>query len=212
MVVGGYDVSRHQPNSAYYKVPYNDVGDMYNVKINKIIFNGVYTILQGNEINFSNGVGIDSGSTLFHADYKIVNKLRQYFNMTNETKYLELNGLPCYQYDSSRYDFKTFASLFPEYYFEFDKFNFTWSPIDYLTKDFDENDYYCLPVASYSGRNSIILGQAWMRNWDIAFNKSDSTIRFVKNTCSDRKVHHDYTGEEIIKLEQGLNYTNKTRS
>ena len=49
---------------------------MYNVKINKIIFNGVYTILQGHEINFSNGVGIDSGSTLFYADYRIVNKFR----------------------------------------------------------------------------------------------------------------------------------------
>ena len=45
MVVGGYDLSRHQPNSVYYKSPYDDSGDMYNVKINKIIFNGVYTML-----------------------------------------------------------------------------------------------------------------------------------------------------------------------
>ena len=57
--------------------------------------------------------------------------------MTNESKYLELNDMPCYYYNSSLYDFKRFASLLPEYYFEFDRFNYTWSPVDYLTKDLD---------------------------------------------------------------------------
>ena len=35
---------------------------------------------------------------------------------------------------------------------------FDWTPKDYLTKDINVNDAYCLPVAEYNGNVKMILG------------------------------------------------------
>lgn len=49
--------------------------------------------------------------------------------------------------------------MFPTYTFKLDNnFNFEWKPIDYLTKDLDFHEAYCLPVAEYYGSSKLILG------------------------------------------------------
>mgnify|MGYP001808077309 CR=1 FL=1 len=75
-------------------------------------------------------------------------------------------------------------------------FIFDWTPRDYLTKDIFIHDAYCLPVAEYSGSTRMILGQVWMRNWDIGFNKEDNTLTFVKSNCSSDTLQHNFTSDD----------------
>lgn len=40
-----------------------------------------------------------------------------------------------------------------------------------------------------------------MRNWDIAFNKEKEELSFVRSNCSNNKISHNFTEEELTQLE-----------
>jgi hypothetical protein len=40
-----------------------------------------------------------------------------------------------------------------------------------------------------------------MRNWDIAFDRQAEELTFVEANCSFTKVMHNFTEEEIMKIE-----------
>ncbi|CAD8164078.1 unnamed protein product [Paramecium pentaurelia] len=205
MTIGQYDFNRHQNNSQYYKVKYNHETDVYKINVNSIKIDNKI-IADHNLINLGQGAFIDSGSTLAYGSPKLSEKLTQQFNCQNENcpdlQYLE--GLNCYQYIPEKHEnFSNFASYFPTYQFELDNnFTFNWKPINYLILAVNTSDRYCFPLAVIPGASRMILGQVWMRNWDIGFNKQTQEILFVENNCSNYKVNHQFTEEDIILLEQ----------
>lgn len=115
-----------------------------------------------------------------------------------------LEGLPCYEFNASKQSFSEFAAQFPtfDFYME-NNFTFAWSPLDYLTKDLNYDRYFCLPVFAYDAQPlRFILGQVWMRNWDILFDKEQEMLTFIRSNCSTYKVSHNFTEDELIFYEQ----------
>ncbi|CAK74096.1 unnamed protein product (macronuclear) [Paramecium tetraurelia] len=217
MTIGQYDYSRHQKNSAYYTIQYMHTQNkpVYGVKISQIKVHNK-TILAGADLQSGGGSFIDSGSTLVNAHPDVTRALVNFFvcESANCPQMQFNDDLACYVYNKTLHgSFEQFISFFPTYQFIMENnFIFDWTPRDYLTKDMVQHDAYCLPVAGYSGSVRMILGQVWMRNWDIGFDKENLTLTFVRSNCSSDQLKHNFTADDWFQNELNQsNITVKTR-
>ncbi|CAD8171131.1 unnamed protein product [Paramecium pentaurelia] len=213
MTIGQYDYNRHQQNSAYYTIQYfhTENKPVYGIKISQIRVHNK-TILAGADLQAGGGSFVDSGSTLVNAHPDVTKALVNFFvcDSPNCPTMQYFEDIACYIYNKTLHgSYEQFISFFPTYQFIMDNnFIFDWTPKDYLTKSMEQHDAYCLPVAEYSGNVRMILGQVWMRNWDIGFDKENQTLTFVRSNCSSDNLKHNFTADDWFLKE--LNQSNNT--
>ncbi|CAD8180450.1 unnamed protein product [Paramecium pentaurelia] len=213
MTIGQYDFSRHQKNSTYYTINYFPTQNKpkYVIKISEIRVNNK-TILPGSDLQAGEGTFICSGCTIIYAHPHVTRELVNVFvcdspNCPN-MEYFE--DTACYVYNKTLHgSYEQFISFFPTYQFVMDNnFILDWTPKDYLTKSINQDDAYCLPVQEYYGNRKVFLGQVWMRNWDIGFDKENQTLTFVRSNCSSDNLKHNFTADDLFLKE--LNQSNIT--
>lgn len=141
-------------------VKYNSTKlDVYNILLKSIKVNGD-PIISGDQGQEGQGTFIDSGSTYLVTYPELYQKLRRQFKCISSSKCPSItnDNDSCAHYDSKVFQsFEEFADSLPVYYFELETFTFEWRPADYLIRDLQALNNYCLPLYQIGG--GISLGQ-----------------------------------------------------
>lgn len=88
----------------------------------------------------------------------------------------------CFKFDESEYSsIKAFYETFPVMTFVFKGgAEYKWHPQEYLSNPKNMNTVFCIVVKPFT---KVILGDTFMRNYDIQFDQSAKKIRFARANC-----------------------------
>lgn len=214
---GGY-FAIGEINKKYHKEPtityigINKSG-FYNIKLNSIIINSSNISLLNDKGDFKYVAIVDSGTTVTYIPNEPAEAILKEFHNYCELKenkgkcgtYKKTSDLgPCYFFDNMTH-MENALQIWPNITFEIQGgYSYVWTPLNYYFNNTDDvpkaTPKACLGFISSNG-NKFTFGSTWMHGHDIIFDRSNSSIGFVKADC-DR-------GKEPIGKENQTESDNK---
>ena len=194
----------HYENIKY--TNYNKNEEHYYIKIKNI---EIYDI----RVKFELKAFIDSGSTLTYMPSNIgeviSNKIKEICNKTkniNKCGKFTFNDFlnHCYEFNNNDEINYAIENIFPDIIFNINNdLSYFWSPKNYFIQ---LSDYIICLGLKYSDK--FLLGDTWMKEYDIIFNKENFSIGFAASNCNkevnldDKKNWERYRKEREDKLRE----------
>jgi hypothetical protein len=92
----------------------------------------------------------------------------------------------CYSHNKEKYQtIEDFFHTFPSFTFQFKGADIDWSPADYFFYN-NNLDSYCIGIEPL---NDLLLGEIFMRNFDIQFDPEKQRVGFVRSNCDGMPTH-----------------------